>query len=64
MSEVTTKAINDVANGNPVTCSEQDYPEVRAVLQEQAGKWIDSGDHVRAQIALAEVKRLDALYGS
>jgi predicted thioredoxin/glutaredoxin len=57
------EAVNAVYHGKLVTCDAFEYREVRNALQEQAGKWIDQNDHVRASIALLEVKRLDAIHG-
>lgn len=57
------KAVKQVHNGEPVDCDDYDYEyEVRDALQKAAGDWIDEGDSVRAQIALEEVRRLDALH--
>lgn len=57
------KAIGAVYRGSLVECTKEEYAFLRTALQEQSGKWIDSGDHLRAQIALNEVKRLDRLHG-
>jgi hypothetical protein len=57
--DASTQAVNAVYQGNLIECSEQDWPAVRAALQSFAGTCIDSGDGVRAMIALEEVKRLD-----
>lgn len=55
--------INAIHNGNLITCKKETYEKgLREHLQEYAGKCIDNGDHVRAQIALEEVKRLDELF--
>jgi hypothetical protein len=48
--------------GEPITCSQEDYPLVRSELHKQAGKWIDTGQDIRAQLALSEVMRLDKLH--
>ena len=53
------KAVNAVYNGNLVDCTTEEWPSVRRALQDQAGKWIDQGQGMRAQIALREVKRMD-----
>ncbi len=59
------EAIEAVYRGCLVECTSADYHgRIRAVLQDQAGKWIDGGDHIRAQVALNEVKRLDELHGA
>lgn len=61
---VKQKAVSDVYNGKPVCCTKEEYhTEIRSVLQETAGRWIDAGQDIRAVIALNEVKRLDELYG-
>jgi hypothetical protein len=62
MDEVL-QAINAVHKGQVVRCNRENYGAVRLGLQEQAAKWIDYGDGLRAMIALEEVKRLDALFG-
>jgi len=62
MDEVL-QAINAVHKGQVVRCSRENYDAVRLGLQEQAAKWIDYGDALRAMIALEEVKRLDNLFG-
>ena len=57
------EAINAVYQGNLVDCTAEEYhSRIRTAIQDQAGKWIDNNDHVRAMIALQEVKRLDAKY--
>lgn len=53
------RALNAVYQGNVVKCTPEEYKEIRGVLQDQAGRWIDEGDAVRATIALEEVRRLD-----
>jgi hypothetical protein len=57
------QALNAVYQGKLVNCSAEEYPEIRTALQDQAGKWIDNGDGMRAMIALQEVKRLDTKFG-
>lgn len=43
-----------------IDCTSEEYNlKVRRYLHECAAAYLDGGDHVRAQIALAEVKRLD-----
>lgn len=56
------KAVANVYSGNPVECIREDYPAIRAALQKFAGDSIDNNDHVRAVMALNEVKRLDSLF--
>lgn len=56
------EAIANVYNGKTVSCTKEQYPEIRTALQEAAGRWIDAGQDIRAVIALEEVKRLDELY--
>jgi len=54
------EAIAAVYQGHMFDCTFEGYKaDVRTALQNQAGKWIDDGDNVRAMIALEEVKRLD-----
>jgi hypothetical protein len=57
-----TQALDAVYAGHTVECAAEEYPEIRTALQNAASKWIDQGQDIRAQIALQEVKRLDALY--
>lgn len=58
------EAVNAVYQGDLVDCTQEDYHKtVRHALQDFAGKSIDRGDAVRAQIAYMEVKRLDGIHG-
>jgi len=57
------EAVAAIYNGDLVVCTADEWPELRRVIQEQAGKWIDQGQGIRAQIALEEVRRLDARHG-
>ena len=51
---------NRIYQGSLVNISKEDYLNgSREILQDIAGEFIDAQDGVRAQIALAEVKRLD-----
>ena len=56
------QAISAIYRGEMVDCTIEEYPEVRSGIQEQAGKWIEGGDPIRASIALQEVKRLDTKF--
>jgi hypothetical protein len=49
-------------DGKPILdcTSEEWHGGLRDDLQKRAGEWIDQGQHLRAQIALSEVQRLDA----
>lgn len=59
------EAINSIYGGSLVNCTSEEYHSgLRTFIQDQAGKWIDQGDHMRAMIALQEVKRLDEKYPS
>lgn len=62
MSEAADLAICAVEMGRLVDCEAADWPEVRRALQDQAGKWLDWGDDMRAQVALCEVQRLDSKF--
>lgn len=53
-----------IYKGDVVDLTLEEYRVARSYLQDRAGKYIDWGDHVRAKIALDEVRRLDALHGS
>lgn len=62
---LTNRVRNAVYQGSVVECTTDDYHDVvRAALQNYAGECIDGGDHIRAQIALNEVQRLDAVHGA
>jgi hypothetical protein len=58
------QAIDNVHNGKPVECSADEYRMIRPALQDAAATWINQGQEMRAQIALSEVRRLDALHGA
>ena len=56
----TNEAIAAIYKGARVECTESEYYNgLRTDIQDQAGKWIDGGDGLRAMIALEEIKRLD-----
>lgn len=57
-------ALGRIMEGKRVEVSKEFWPKVRTEIQIQAGKWIDDKQDVYAMIALEEVKRLDALFGS
>lgn len=62
--EAVQVAISSIYQGLPVVCSKEEYHGgLRGEIQDQAGKWIEQGDGLRASIALQEVKRLDAKLG-
>jgi hypothetical protein len=51
--------------GNPVQCTADEYHNgLRSAIQDFAGKMIDSGQDIRAIIALEEVRQLDAKFGA
>ena len=51
--------------GEPLSCtSEQWHGGLRDAVQEYAGMMVDGGQDVYAIIALEEVRRNDALYGT
>jgi hypothetical protein len=56
------EAVQAVHKGRTVQCTVDEYSEIRRALQDQAGKWIDQGDHVHSYIALLEVRRLDHIF--
>lgn len=57
------EAIAAIYKGGFVTCTREQYVlALRRSIQEQASKWLDSNDGVRAMIALQEVKRLDVKF--
>lgn len=59
------KAVDAVYEGKPVCCEDKKVylREIRPAVQRVAGKWLDEGDSVRAQIALEEIRRLDQKFG-
>jgi hypothetical protein len=56
-------ALAAVEQGSLVRCEPARWPAVRRGLQDQAGRWIDQGQGIKAVIALREVARLDAEFG-
>jgi hypothetical protein len=56
------EAVTKVMLGQLVDCTKEEYPIIRYTLQQHAGRWIDQGQNVYAQIALSEVRRLDHLH--
>jgi len=50
-----------IMKGSTVSCTSEEYPDVRRYLQEIAGESIDTGQSIYAAIALAEVQRLDSI---
>jgi hypothetical protein len=60
----TQEAINAIYNGGIVKCSSEEYHNgIRSAIQNQAAKWIDQNQSMRAVIALEEIKRLDGVHG-
>lgn len=57
------EAIAAIHQGKLVECSATEYNSIRTAIQDQAGKWIEQGQDMRAMIALEEVKRLDQKHG-
>ncbi|MBU0977319.1 MAG: hypothetical protein KKD18_02805 [Nanoarchaeota archaeon] len=55
----TKEAIQAISTGQLVDCTKEEYPEIRKAIQDYAGKQIDNGQDIYAQIALMEIKRLD-----
>ena len=54
-----------IYNGNPIETTKEKYEGgLREAILEMAAKWIDEKQGVRISIALNEVKRLDALFGT
>jgi hypothetical protein len=60
MSPVDIK--NAIHSGNLVSCTAEEYRDVRNQLHGLAGMYADQDDAVRMGIALSEVKRLDSLF--
>jgi hypothetical protein len=64
MIEDARKSIESIRKGNPIECSAEDYRSgIRAVIILFALDCAEGKDEVRMQTALAEVKRLDKMYG-
>ena len=59
LNDAAREAFAAVYAGNLVVCTRDEWPSVRRALQEQAGRWINQKQDVRAIIALEEVRRLD-----
>lgn len=57
--QLALRAVAAIEQGKLVTCTPERWPDVRRALQDQAGRWIDTGQGVKAVIALREVERLD-----
>lgn len=58
-----SKILDAIYTGKLVDVTEEEYRAwARSAIQDEAGKWVDAGDGLRAQIALREVERLDRLY--
>lgn len=55
--------ITALHQGQPVTCSKEEYPGVRNLLHNSAGRYIEANDAVRAQMCLEEIRRLDKVHG-
>lgn len=56
------EAMQSIHQGKLIECGKAEWPSLRPAIQKYAAKCIDSGDAVRAMIALQEVKRLDAVH--
>jgi hypothetical protein len=59
-----SEAVNAAYSGDLVKCSADEWPAVRRALQDAAGKMIDSGQGMRANLMLQEVRRLDGVFGA
>jgi hypothetical protein len=59
------EAVTTVYCGGLVRCTAEEYHSaVRSALQDAAGRWVEQGQDLRAQIALVEVQRLDRMHGA
>lgn len=56
------EAVQTISRADLIECTEEEYPEIRKAVQEYAGRQIDNGQDIYAQIALEEIKRLDAKF--
>jgi hypothetical protein len=64
MLEEARKSIESIRKGDPIECSAEEYRTgIRAVIILFALDCADGNDVVRMRTALAEVKRLDKMYG-
>ena len=46
--------------GEQIICTADEWANgLRTKVQDRAGQWLDQGQDIRAQMALAEVQRLD-----
>jgi hypothetical protein len=64
MIEEARKSIESIRKGNPIECSAEEYRSgIRAVIILFARDCADGNDEARMRTALAEVKRLDKMYG-
>jgi len=53
-----------IYKGDLIDCTSEEYHlAIRRYLHECAAAFLDADDHVRAQIALSEVARLDRIFG-
>jgi hypothetical protein len=49
--------------GELIECTQEEYRDgLRNELHRQAGKWIDTGQGMRALMVLEEIRRLDARF--
>jgi len=64
MLEEARKSIESIRKGDPIECSAEEYRSgIRAVIILFALDCADGNDVIRMRTALAEVKRLDKMYG-
>jgi hypothetical protein len=61
--ELEKRTREQINTGSPISCSKEEYPEVRKLLHDIASSYADENDVVRMHIALSEVKRLDQKFG-
>lgn len=52
-----------LVSGGMIPCKSYEYMEIRNILQELAGEFMDGGMDAIAQLALAEIQRLDRTFG-
>ncbi|EOW9480278.1 protein PacB [Vibrio cholerae] len=55
-------AIEAIESGRVVECDRNDYPEVRAAIQDACSDWLADGLDEYAQIGLMEIERLDDFF--
>jgi len=61
---IQLRAVRRIYNGKLVDCSKDDWPDVRSAISREAARMVDQGQHIRAQIMLEEIRRLDRKFAA